>query len=1037
MNFSHREIRALSVAALLAERIAFFDVDALSDFTQEKPSFLFGAIQQWRKNNWIKPLPEKGPGVFAFLKSPKKFEWWPQLESVYTAEDHERMARYIQAALPAGVRRDLKIAFHLEQAGKQEEAARLLFATGARRLLQGETKEGVTSMERVLDLLQEVERSESNNRLFLQAFVAATEGDPSFGRKMKLGHVLDEALERARDLPTDQLVIQSLLYGAMGHLGLGHMSEVEPFCDEAWERGQALDDADSRRIATLCSGTVLYLRGRFGEAIERYESTLGDTEILPEDPISLATCNLLAHCYSLSGRISRALGLLDAILEKARNLGYRSVALWARGIVASVLLESGRLRQAEEEFLRLTKEPEWKEQLIAHSVWAWGMMYLRFHGGDLAEIAPYLERLFRTGHRIGNFFNPSGYEVAVALSGLGDNEAGELGLLRFRDIMAERLEKSRGHSGSQAIIAMFETMKNYPVRITAEAALKKLQKLEQPLVEHGFLLALARLRVNQASLLYDLGRREEAAEKLRRSGSVIKECGTSFMPRQLSHVMGTESTYRLLLRAINEISKSLGTLLDRERLIRQAIDTINRLTGAERGGLFLYKGGALELVASRGLSSEIAGQGTFSASMDFIRKVATSGKGAIQEWNESPDSESPRVALAAPLILRDKIVGVIYQDNRLLRGALKEEDVDMVQAFATQMAASLENARAFAEIERLNQKLAEEKDYYQEETSSSQRSGEIVFASQEMARVVSLAAKVAETDTAVLIAGETGVGKDLVAREVHRRSARAEKPFIRVDCAAMPETLILSELFGHEKGAFTGADKSRIGRFELADGGTIFLDEIGELPAEAQAKFLRVLQEGEFERIGGVKTFKVDVRVVAATNRILSEEVRAGRFRSDLYYRLNVFPIEVPPLRKRSEDIPPLAYYFVAVSGRKLGKSFPGITQKNMKKLLSYHWPGNVRELKHVMERSAILSAPGEFTVFLPTEAADKGVEIEGWPTLVELERDYIVRALNRTGWKVAGKGGAAEVLGLNRSTLLSRMKKLGIEKPWTKAAAS
>ncbi len=432
MDASHRELRALSVAALLAEGVAFFDLDALSDFTKEKPSFLFGAIQQWRKNNWIKPLPEKGPGVFAFLKPPNKFDWWPSLESAYTAEDHERMAGYVRATMEPGFRRDAKIAFHLEQAGKPQEAARLLFAVGERQIGEGATAEGVASMERVLDLLRSEERSEANNRLFLEAFVAATEGDPSFGRRMKLERMLDEALDRARELPTDRLVIQSLLYGAMGHLGLGHMSEVEPFCDEAWERGSRLDDPESRRIATLCSGTVLYLRGRFTEAIERYESTLGDTEVLPEDPISLATCNLLAHCYSLSGRISRGLGLLDATLEKARNQGYRSVSLWARGILASVLLESGRFRQAEEEFLRLTQEPEWKEQLFAYSVWAWGMIYLRFRGEDLAEIAPYLERLFRTGPRIGNFFNPSGYEVAVALSQPGRRaKPGNWGWLNF------------------------------------------------------------------------------------------------------------------------------------------------------------------------------------------------------------------------------------------------------------------------------------------------------------------------------------------------------------------------------------------------------------------------------------------------------------------------------------------------------------------------------------------------------------------------------------------------------------------------------
>ena len=379
------------------------------------------------------------------------------------------------------------------------------------------------------------------------------------------------------------------------------------------------------------------------------------------------------------------------------------------------------------------------------------------------------------------------------------------------------------------------------------------------------------------------------------------------------------------------------------------------------------------------------------------------GRGAIQKLGQNSDSETQRAALAAPLLLRDKIVGVVYQDTSLSRGSFRAEDVALVQAFATQMAASLENARAFAEIERLNQKLAGEKDYYQEETHLSQRSGEIVYKSPQIAHVVSLAAKVAETDTAVLIIGETGVGKDIVAREVHRRSNRKSSPFIRVDCAALPETLILSELFGHEKGAFTGADKVRVGRFELADGGT-------ELPAEAQAKFLRILQEGEFERIGGTRTHRVKVRVVAATNRNLAREVQEGRFRSDLYYRLNVFPIEVPPLRERLDDIPPLTYFFLSASARKLGKSFPGITQKNMKKLFAYHWPGNVRELKHVVERSAILSPEGDFRVYLPSETGERGIESNEWPCLRDLERDYISRVLNHTGWKVAGSEGAAEM---------------------------
>ncbi len=1031
-QLKEQEVASLAYAVLLSLGAQSFDIDSLADFSGRKFSSLLGLLSDWQQRGWIEALEDRGPGVFRFSREPETFPWWEKVRQAVTVHDHLRMADYFGRTLPEHAERYPKVALHLREAGRFERAASMLFEAGGESLRRGEKAGAARIMENVLDLVQQSPPSEENNRLFLKAFVAATEGNPSFGQSKVLGHVLDRVLERAEGLNPEPLVVQALLYAAMGHLGMGHMSLVEPFCSAAWETAANLKDPDCIRSTTLCSGTVLHIRGRFREAIDRYESTLGDTEVLPEDPLSLAACILLAHCYALSGRISRGLGLLDAILEKARTLDYPSVALWGRGIMASIMLETGRFRRAEEEFKRLSSEQGWKDQLMAHSAWAWGMVYLRFRNGDMAGIAPYMETLFHYGQRIGNFFNPSGFEVAVALNRLSDREIEKLELRPYRDIMAERLEKSRRHPASQAIITMFEVTQGYPQYYTAEACLKRLEPLEPVLEDHGFQLALTRLKVSQASLLYDMGLRERASEKLRDCRDVIRECGSGFMPRQLNHVMGTEPAYRLVLRAVTEISQSLGTVLDRDRLIRQAIDTINRITGAERGGLFLFEGGRLKLVASRGLSSEVVNQSAFEAPMRFIEEAAESGRGAIQEWHQRTETQAPRVALAAPLILRGKIVGVIYQDNRHIRGSLQAEDVALVQAFATQMAASLENARSFTEIERLNRKLSEEKDYYQAETRMSRRSGEIVFSSEPMNRVISMAGKVAETDTAVLITGETGVGKDLIAREVHRRSLKSAKPFIRVDCASLPETLILSELFGHERGAFTGADKSRVGRFELADGGSIFLDELGELPAEAQAKFLRVLQEGEFERIGGSKTIRVDVRVIAATNRNLAREVREGRFRSDLYYRLNVFPIEIPPLRDRREDIPPLSYFFLAVSSRKLGKSFPGITQKSMKKLLSYPWPGNVRELKHIIERSAILSPTGDFGVFLPTEPeGTEGADSPEWPSLRNVERDYILRVLHQTGWKVSGPGGAAEVLGLKRSTLVSRMGKLGVEKPW------
>jgi formate hydrogenlyase transcriptional activator len=290
--------------------------------------------------------------------------------------------------------------------------------------------------------------------------------------------------------------------------------------------------------------------------------------------------------------------------------------------------------------------------------------------------------------------------------------------------------------------------------------------------------------------------------------------------------------------------------------------------------------------------------------------------------------------------------------------------------------------------------------------------------------------RVAGTDTTVLLLGETGTGKELIARAIHRHSARKDRPLIKVNCAALPPTLIESELFGHEKGAFTGALARKMGRFELADAGTIFLDEIGELPLDLQAKLLRVLQDGAFERLGSVQTTTVDVRVIAATNRNLVQQVAAGHFREDLYYRLNVFPVTLPPLRERREDIPLLVWYFVAKCQGKLGKPIERIPERAMTALMAYHWPGNIRELANVIERAMILSPGTTLVVDEALGSSDLSDSIIP-PTqhLEEVERAHILAVLNACQWRIKGAGQAAERLGLHPSTLYSRMRKLGIER--------
>ena len=331
------------------------------------------------------------------------------------------------------------------------------------------------------------------------------------------------------------------------------------------------------------------------------------------------------------------------------------------------------------------------------------------------------------------------------------------------------------------------------------------------------------------------------------------------------------------------------------------------------------------------------------------------------------------------------------------------------------------------DIEELKQRLEMENISLREEIKLQYVHEEIVGRSEPMRSILSQAEQVARTDSTVLIQGETGTGKELLARAIHQLSARKDRPLVTVNCASLPPTLIESELFGRERGAYTGALTQMVGRFELADGSTLFLDEIGELPHDIQSKLLHVLEDGRFERLGSTKTLHVNVRIIAATNRELDQEVKDGKFRKDLFYRLNVFPIVVPPLRERPEDIPLLVWAFVKQFEKKMGKRIETIPRKSMEALQHHLWPGNVRELKNAIEHAMIVSRGRTLIVQLPQSASSEKPEARN---LEHMERRHIQEVLEKTGWRITGGGGAAEILGLKRTTLQSKMKKLGIKRP-------
>lgn len=390
------------------------------------------------------------------------------------------------------------------------------------------------------------------------------------------------------------------------------------------------------------------------------------------------------------------------------------------------------------------------------------------------------------------------------------------------------------------------------------------------------------------------------------------------------------------------------------------------------------------------------------------------------------------------LVFCDEVLGVLAVFSR---STVTDQQFAWLQAFADSAAVAIANANAFSEIESLKSQLELENEYLRDEIRGVHSVGGIVGQSLGLQKALQQIELVGSTDSTVLVLGESGVGKESIARAIHEQSLRADRPMIKVNCASIPRELFESEFFGHVKGSFTGATRDRVGRFELADGGTLFLDEVGEIPIDMQGKLLRVLQEGTFERIGEERTRTADVRVVAATNRDLLDEVRAKRFRQDLYYRLSVFPLEVPPLRDRKDDIPHLATHFLEQTSRKLGIETPKLRQRHIIELQQYEWPGNIRELQNVIERAVISLRLGPLRFHLPAlePVADKSrspsANASPNDLLTEnevrlIERKNLVAVLEHTSWKISGAGGAAEFLGINPATLSSRMRAMSIKRP-------
>lgn len=789
-----------------------------------------------------------------------------------------------------------------------------------------------------------------------------------------------------------------------------------------------IEDEELHKLGLKFQGLIYIIKGQFFKAIEAYEQSLGKMESTDNgDFFQLVALNM-ALCYIQVGMPQRGLGITETIQnysQKKANLPLLSYSLVTAGII---LLEIKQLKNSRSHFEKALELAKRETIPMVEVLAGIGLASIECQEGNFDLASENYKILWKI--RKSNWYHILNFYPLVDTGYILHSKG--ISPIDLRAVF-DFLYSLKKDDVNPLMYAMIQRLQlNFIENKTPIAEkISILVDLEKSVEQMGATLELAKIRIDLIRLYQQTNHWQKAESYAEKAYEFFSPFANGYFPMDLLHLVPQNKLKKdsQLFDLIIEMGEALINQENIEKLLTNIITSISRLIGSERAALFIRDKvtSDLKMVASRNILKEEVERATFKNALQNIQVAANSRDGKIIQYEASePNSPDFRRVIITPLKLGERIIGVLYQDSRFTSFDSRHNNIKLLPAFASQIAVSIDRAQAYDEIAQLNKRLIRENLYYIKEIEELQPFGEIIGVSEARMILLKLIQKVAPTQSTVLIHGETGVGKELVARAIHRESPRNNGPFIRVNCAALPETLIDSELFGYEKGAFTGATKTKEGRFELAHRGTLFLDEVSELPYSTQSRLLRILQEKEFQRVGGTKTLRSDFRLITATNKDLNMEITAGKFRADLFFRLNVFPIFVPPLRERSEDIPHIALYFLKLYNSQTKKDYPGITESEMKKLQSYSWPGNIRELSNRVEQAVIL---GESTIrFLNLDDSKVKTPVGNHDMkLKELEKEHILEALKKTKGKIGGVEGAAELLGLNRTTLIYRMKKMGI----------
>jgi transcriptional regulator with GAF, ATPase, and Fis domain len=801
---------------------------------------------------------------------------------------------------------------------------------------------------------------------------------------------------------------------------------------------EELGDDDILSQSAEFLGLLFFMQGHFREAWEHFERASVSIETREERLRNPLAPVFMSFCAAFLGRYHEAIGILDNHWRNAQRDGPKGLATNFRSLLGNVLLMVRKKRDALVHLYGALQDAAGSSNALG-LYWAkGGLAYHHFMEGRLREARDtFAQAMEESAHAgiVRQYGSPWILEMLFEIDRLGYEG---IPAFSYRSEVQRILTEPNIHL--RGVVLRLQAREGITTGEAPDRILTYLQESKTCLTASGDPVQLAKTLLEMARLELGKGERQRARELAQKAWQGLSGYADEFFPDDLRYLLATPERDHVaegpeapesVLQRFLEMMEDFIPSPDLNEILRRAVAATNHFLGAERGALLWFHGGrpdkAPALRAGINLTEKEIASEAFRSSLALVFKSFREQRPLLVRPKTSGPGRTGQPVLSIlclPVEVGGKLRGVLYHDNAYLDDCFDFLDGPLLVRLFQHVSLFIDRIWAYGRLLEEKTREATEKAVQTKPFDEDA----ILAQSRSMTKLLAQADRIAESGAIVLLLGETGVGKELMARRIHRKSLRNNAPYVIVDTPTIPEALLESELFGHEKGAFTGADRQKSGRIELADRGTLFLDEVGELPLSIQGKLLRVLEQKTFSRIGSNRVLHSDFRLVAATNRNLAEEVARGRFREDLYYRLNVVPLEIPPLRERDRDVVLLARHFLALYAKRFNRPHLVLTPSEEEELTAYDWPGNVRELRNVMERAVLLSSGERLALNLPVDPrSEANHSFEDCPTMDNLQRRYIQYVLERTGNRISGSGGAAEVLGMDRATLYHRMKKLGL----------